>query len=151
MASAAPSRQQPRAACECTGKKELMGRRWSPASLDYSPATHVYQADLCRPSVSPWAHTRSIHLGSPPGGLFRPSLSRCRHRALDRLGDLLQTLGKRWNINSDPGFSDFKAHVPDHCIAWHLVTHSPPAVGSSEKGGKRSVIPEPASVAASFH
>lgn len=125
MASAAPSRQQPRAAGERISKRELLGRRWSPARRD-SQAANVYQAYL----PDPWAHARSVHLGSPPVGpvptlAFSPVPTLAfsmQKQSLDRLGDLLQTPGERWNLNSDPGFSDVKAHVPHHCIAWLLVT-----------------------------
>lgn len=106
-------------------------------------------------SVGPWgalrAHTRSMGLSSPQGGPVLTLAFSMQKWSLDRLGDLLQTLGKRWNLNSDPGFSDFKAHVPYHCIVWLLVTHFPPAMGSSEKRGKLKCDHEPASVAASFH
>lgn len=112
-------------------------RRWSPASrltLGSSLAGLPPPGPLLGPSPPP------VHLRSPQIGPLTTLAFLMQRWSLDRLVDLApDTAGKRWNVNSDPGLSDSKAHVPSQCIAWFPGARFPPAMGSSEQRGKLSV------------
>ena len=135
MASAAPSRPVAQPACD--SKQQLMEGTWHPGE-------QTQGLSLCRRHLvlATWPsslHTTSVHLLSSPLRqvlqLTAPN-SRCRNELREVRGLYQDTAGKRWNLDSDPGLSDHKAHVPNHCAPWLLDTRFPPAMRPSEKRGK---------------